>query len=184
MQLAGTRLSTIAARDFVCQSRNTCSCVRDNFLPNGILITIPLAAIVNFLGNRKVITGCFFIWIFPETIERCGEDGLQCLLALPSSLDESVLKDGLGAERTTLLKHILFPIVKGHNVPCARYSSCCFLHGMSRSQSVSDKSRAHLFANAFTNIGLVVPPMNCCISLLFFLIIMTHHSRNHFGYRC
>ena len=41
----------------------------------------PIAVIVHFLGHCKVITGCFFIRIFPERVERCEEDGLSSLLA-------------------------------------------------------------------------------------------------------
>ena len=77
-----------------------------------MLITIPIAVTVHFLGNCKVITGCFFIWIFPERVERCEEDGLSSFVPLFSSCNESDLKDGLDAERTTPVKNKLLPIVR------------------------------------------------------------------------
>ena len=60
----------------------------------------PIAVMVHFPGNCEVVTGCFFIWIFPERVARCEEGGLSSLLALFSSCNESVLQDGLDAEGT------------------------------------------------------------------------------------
>ena len=116
MQSAGTRLCTIIALDFVCQNRNPWSCVR-SILPNERrLDKFPTAVIVHFPGNCEVITGCYFIWIFPEKVGRCEEDGLSPLLALFSSRNESILKDGVDVEGTTAVKHKLFLIVRNHNV--------------------------------------------------------------------
>ena len=52
----------------------------------------------------------------PKRIERCEEDGLSSFLALFSSCNESVLKDGLDAERTTTVKHKLCPMTMNINV--------------------------------------------------------------------
>ena len=78
---------------------------------NGVLIMFPIAVIMHLPGNCEVLTGCLFIWILPERVERCEEDGLSSRLALFSSCIESV-QDGLGAEGTTPVKHKLFPIVR------------------------------------------------------------------------
>ena len=56
---------------------------------------------------------------FPETVERCEEYGLSSTLALPSSWNESVLKDVLEAERLTQT-HIPFPII----TPAASHLGC------------------------------------------------------------
>ena len=79
---------------------------------NGVLTVFPIAVIVHFPENCEVITGCFFVWIFTERVERCEEDGLSSLLASFSSRNESVLQDELDAERTTPVQHKLFPIVR------------------------------------------------------------------------
>ena len=82
---------------------------------NGVLIMFPIAVTVHFPWNCEVISGCFFIWIFTEMVDRCEEDGLSSLLALFSSCNESVLQDGLDAVGTTPRTN--------------RTSSCYFLHG-------------------------------------------------------
>ena len=126
MQSAGTRLCTTVALDFVCQSRKSLILCSGYFYPiNGVLIMFPIAVVVHLPGNREVITGCFFIWILPERVERCEEDGLSSILALFSSWNESVLQDGLDAERTTLVQHKLFPFARNHNVPNQFRCHCC-----------------------------------------------------------
>ena len=130
-------------------------------------------------------------------------------LALFSSCNESVLQDGLDTEGTIPVIHKLFPIVRNFNVhhqfrrnyystrvslvllekkvkeclESSQYSKLVLLLSswMCRSQSVSEKSCAPLFGNALRPYRV---PMNCCIRLSFFLIIMTHQSCNHFGDRC
>ena len=77
-----------------------------------VLIMFPFAMIVHFAGNCEVITGCFFVWIFSERVEKCKEDGLSSLLALFSSRNGSFVQDGSDAEGTTPVKHKLFPIVR------------------------------------------------------------------------
>ena len=93
----------------------------------------PTAVIEQFRGNCGVITGCFFIWIFPEWVKRCEEDGLSsllCMFSLP--VNESVLKDGVDVEGTTPVKHELFPIERNHNVlhqfTCISYSTSVSLN--------------------------------------------------------
>ena len=175
------------------------------------MITIPIAVIVHFLVNCKVTTGCFFIWIFPERVERYEEDGLSSFLALFSSCNESDLKDGLDAERTTLVKHKLLPILRNwfvlHQNRRNRYSTRVSLNCSKVSQwilgilamfeprlvaSFMDESKpvffweisCFLFCERFQQFRPYRVPMNCCIRLSFFLITMTHQSRNHFGDCC
>ena len=65
---------------------------------NGILITFPIALIVHFLRNLASESP-------PEKIEWCEEDSLcrPPLFCFPT-WNESVLMDGLGAERTAPVK--------------------------------------------------------------------------------
>ena len=64
----------------------------------------PISVIVHFLKNCEVITGFFFIGIFPEKIGWCEEDSLSSSLVFLPSWNESVLKERLDAERTTPVK--------------------------------------------------------------------------------
>ena len=167
--------------------------------------------IVHFLGNCKVITWCFFIWIFTERVERCEEDGLSSLLVFFSSCHESVLEDGLNAEGTTPVKHKLFPIVRNlyvlHQFRRNCYSTRVSLNCSIESQgffgilatlephlaaSFMDESKpvffwevsCSLFCERCQQFRPYRVPMNRCIRLSFFLIMMTHQSCDHFGDRC
>ena len=53
----------------------------------------------------------------------------------------------------------------------------------SRNQCFSEKSRAPCFAIAFSSTSYRVQMMRC-VRFSFILIVMTHHSCNHFGDRC
>ena len=63
-----------------------------------------------------------------------------------------------------------------------RTSSCCF---MNESKPVFFwEISCSLFCERFQQFRPYRVPMNCCIRLSFFLIIMTHQSCDHFGDRC
>ena len=114
------------------------------------------------LRNCVIITGCFFIWIFSERVERCEEDGLSSFLALFSSCNESVLKDGLDAERTT---------------PCETQTlsnrahqfkrNCCFLHGW---------VEANLFLKNLVRTLSAVSALSCSNGLLHHNVGLPNHN--------
>ena len=61
--------------------------------------------------------GFFFIGTSTKRIKWCAQDGLSSSHVVLSNWNESVLQDGLDAERTAPMKYIFLPIVRNQNVP-------------------------------------------------------------------
>ena len=132
---------------------------------------------VHFLGNCKVITGCLFIWILPERVEGVKKVCRPSLLCFPPAMSPFSRMELMLKEHPPV-KHKLFPIVRNKIVPHQFRRNChstsvslnrskasqdffsnlvlLLPSWMCRSQSVSEKSRAPLSANALNNFGLVV----------------------------
>ena len=84
---------------------------------NGILITFPTAVIMHHMRNCVIITGFFFIGISTKRIKWCEKDGLSSSHAFLSTWNDSVLQDGLDADRTAPVKNFFLPTVRNQNVP-------------------------------------------------------------------
>ena len=69
-----------------------------------ILIAFPIAVTVHVLRNCVIITGFFFIGTTTKRVKWCEENSLPSSLAFLSNWNESVLWDGLDAERTAPVK--------------------------------------------------------------------------------
>ena len=205
MQSASTGLCAMTACDSVCQNCNPRSCARDNFtLFHNILIRFP----TNFLRNCVIIMRFFFFRI-SKNVEWCEEeDSLLSFIAFMSTRNQSVLKDRLNAERTTSVKNKPLPMVRNSNIPhqlrvnwystrvslnCSKVSqgilgiltilnSCLAASFMNKSKPMLFwETSCSMFCERFQQYWPYRVPMNCGVKLSFILIIMTHHSCNHFG---
>ena len=130
------------------------------------------------------------------------------LNAFMSTRNQSVLKDRLNAERTTSVKNKPLPMVTNSNIPhqlrvnwystrvslnCSKVSqgilgiltilnSCLAASFMNKSKPMLFwETSCSMFCERFQQYWPYRVPMNCGVKLSFILIIMTHHSCNHFG---
>ena len=68
-----------------------------------------------FLGTDRSALAGSSSGLSPRRLSGVKEDGLSSLLAFSSSSSESFRKDGVDAERTTPVKHKLFPIARNRS---------------------------------------------------------------------
>ena len=129
---------------------------------------------------------------FSEKVERCEEDGLSSLLALFSYCNESVLKDGVEYvlhqfRRNCYSTKVSLNCSKVQDfLESSQYSNLVLLlpSWMCRSQSFSWEISCSFVRERIQQFRPYRVPMNCCIRLSFFLIIVTHQYCNQFGDRC
>ena len=136
--------------------------------------------VVHFLRNCVIITGFFFVGISTKRVTWCEEDSLPSFVAFFSIQNQSVLKDRLNAERTTLVENILSNCEESE---CTPSTQCQLIFHQSVLELLKSKPRffgilAVLEPRLATCFMDVSKPI-CFTRLSFFWIKMTHQSCNH-----
>ena len=165
-----------------------------------VLITFPIAVIVHFLRNLVIITGFSSSESLPKRVS--GVKKTVCVVrpcfASPT-WNESVLMDGLDAERTAPVKTKMPSCAKNLNLclHCNRSKikkRCFGILAMIEPRlaasfeyveaCVFQRISCSMFCERFQQYWPFRVPMKLCVRLTFILIVMTNHSCNLFGDRC